>query len=218
MKESFQSWLELHGLESGLVQDCLRAIEAGHLRPSLRDSIYSGALARGDLNRTECTQSLVKPAILRFLGNPGLASLIDDIQWTRVEPETSIRAHTIDHGLGAPPEVCIGWRGDAKDLISLAHEVAHAVQIQLSSGSPMPPVARETCAFLGELALIDDAQESNPALGAELLNVWNEENGVYLGRDRSKLRLALESSDTSYHYDLNYPLARAAAILLFMRH
>jgi len=57
------------------------------------------------------------------------------------------------------PSIVVPWRsGCAAEALSLAHELAHAVQIRATPartpGGVMPPVAREVCAFLGERALL----------------------------------------------------------------
>jgi hemolysin-activating ACP:hemolysin acyltransferase len=109
----------------------------------------------------------------------------------------------------------MSWQGSISDLMCLAHEVAHAVQLQLSAGSFMPPVARETCAFLGELALIDWARRNQTDLATKLLQVWREENQRYFGDDCALLRAALVDPESAYTYRMNYPLARAAAVVMW---
>ena len=79
----------------------------------------------------------------------------------------------------------------------------------------MPPVARETCAFLGELALIYWAKQNQTDLAARLLRVWREENQRYFGDDRALLRVALGGPESAYTYRMNYPLARAAAVVMW---
>ncbi len=81
----------------------------------------------------------------------------------------------------------------------------------------MPPVARETCAFLGELAVIDHARTQLPDLFGALCDVWRKENEAYLGRDLTALSAAIADPTTPYHYRQNYPVARLAAVELFRR-
>jgi cytolysin-activating lysine-acyltransferase len=114
------------------------------------------------------------------------------------------------------PAIHLVWSWTADDLICLAHEVAHAAQMILSNGAFTPPVAREACAFLGELALIRYAKSNSHAVYSELQSVWRHENQRYLGDDIIRMANDLKSGSASYHYRHNYPLARVAAMALFM--
>jgi len=109
------------------------------------------------------------------------------------------------------------WQGQPNDLICLAHEVAHAVQINLSNHAFMPPMAREVCAFLGELAVIEHAYDLSPDLFGALRDVWHKENEAYLGCDLEALSTALANPSAPYDYRQNYPAARLAAVELFRR-
>ena len=110
------------------------------------------------------------------------------------------------------------WSGTADDLMCLAHEMAHAAQMILSKGAFMPPVAREACAFLGELALIRYAKMNSRALCRELQSVWHRENKCHLADDIVQSANDLKAGSAPYHYRYNYPLARIAAIALFAAH
>ena len=125
--------------------------------------------------------------------------------------------YTADLGKGQAPRVEMAWHGTFDDVICLAHEAAHALQILLSKHETMPPVARETCAFLGELAVIDHARMQLPDLFGALCDVWRKENEAYLGRDLTALSAAIADPSTPYHYRQNYPIARLAAVELFRR-
>ena len=157
---------------------------------------------------------MIGPAIAPLLGiePSSVADLISSIRWG--DGAEDGHPHTINHGMGLPPEIRMSWQGSPADLVCLAHEVAHAVQLQLSAGSFMPPVARETCAFLGELVLIDWARKNDTHLAAKLLSVWQEENEACFGEDGDLRRSALADPDGSYTYRMTYPLARAAAIMM----
>ena len=113
--------------------------------------------------------------------------------------------------------IVMDWRGGPDDLICLAHEAAHALQIMLSNHMMMPPLARETCAFLGELFLIEYSREHSPSLFLHLMQTWRTENESYLTIDLDSLSDALAYPETPYHYRQNYPVARLAAVELFRR-
>lgn len=109
----------------------------------------------------------------------------------------------------------MGWHGTPDDLICLAHEAAHALQILLSDHALMPPLARETCAFLGELILINHIRKNDAELFCALSQVWYNENDAYLGGDMNALSTALLDAEAEYHYRLNYPIARLTAAQIF---
>ncbi|PTN04146.1 hypothetical protein C8N32_101345 [Rhodovulum imhoffii] len=81
----------------------------------------------------------------------------------------------------------------------------------------MPPLAREVCAFLGELVVIMHARTAAPELYPALCDVWHRENDAYLGLDMDLLAAALADPQAQYHYRQNYPAARLAAVELFNR-
>jgi hypothetical protein len=209
-------WLQVHVLDHDTVYDCLAAVGGGQIVFDVQGVVpVKGALGdAGYATVGVVLTSVIGPALAPLLGmeTAAVADLIASIRWGDVSEDG--HPHTIDHGTGQPPEIRMSWQGSAADLICLAHEVAHAVQLQLSAGSFMPPVARETCAFLGELALIDWARRTDTPLAAKLLSVWQEENEAYFGEDRDLLRSALADPDATYTYRMNYPLARAAAIVM----
>jgi hypothetical protein len=209
-------WLHVHVLDHDTVYDCLAAVDGGQIVFDVQ-GVVPVKHALGDAGYASVgvvLGSVIGPALAPLLGmeTSAVADLIASIRWGDVSEDG--HPHTIDHGTGQPPEIRMFWQGSAADLICLAHEVAHAVQLQLSAGSFMPPVARETCAFLGELALIDWARKTDTPLAAKLLSVWQEENEAYFGEDCDLLRSALADPDASYTYRMNYPLARAAAIVM----
>ncbi|MCE2749086.1 MAG: hypothetical protein LW715_10025 [Rhodobacter sp.] len=212
----FADWLRVHTLGHDTVYDCLAAVDGGQIVSEVRGvAPFEGALVDAVYASIGVVLgSVIGPALASLLGmkSASVADLISSIRWGDVSEDG--HPHTIDHGTGQPPEIRMSWQGSAADLICLAHEVAHAVQLQLSAGSFMPPVARETCAFLGELALIDWARKTDTHLAAKLLSVWQEENETYFGEDCDLLRSALADPNTSYTYRMNYPLARAAAIVM----
>ncbi|WP_349370507.1 hypothetical protein [Salinarimonas sp.] len=116
-----------------------------------------------------------------------------------------------DHGPDAAPTIKVPWRrGDARDALALAHELAHAVQIIASHartpGAAMPPVAREVCAFLGERALLAHLRDRSE--GCALRTAHVAEDGVYLGEDAATLGAAFADPQAGYDYRWNYPVAR----------
>ena len=210
-------WLRLHGLCFDVVSDCVECIERGHLLFDLDGHASDQGQANNivfESLETAITMVII-PAFSAVLSieSKSVAGLVNLIRWTN--SSKGDLPHTIDHGVGQPPEILMFWQGSTSDLMCLAHEVAHAVQLQFSAGSFMPPIARETCAFLGELALVRWAREADPILAAKLLQVWREENQSYVADDCALLRAAGADPDAAYSYRMNYPLARASAVSMW---
>jgi hypothetical protein len=218
---TFLDWSKLHGFDPGAISDCLAALDSNGSLFDLaelqgqegRDDLPHFRLEIGQL--TTALHAFVSPALAVLFDSCDLAPLIAAIEWGTIDDVEMVRPHTVDHGVNRAPEIRMAWRGSTSDLMCLAHEVAHAVQLQLSAGSFMPPVARETCAFLGELALIDWVRKNDPDLASKLLSVWREENAKYFGTDCELLRSALADPERHYSYQMNYPLARAAAVVMW---
>ncbi|WP_025029421.1 hypothetical protein [Nitratireductor aquibiodomus] len=155
-------------------------------------------------------------------GIPELSRLIRFVQ-TRVPRSFEVqqgrdgRAFTYDRGArGARgrktlPFVSCPYRGTASDILTVAHEFSHALQIVSSGRSTMPPLSREVCAFVGEQLLLGWVRQARPALSPHLETAWLTDNSRYLGTDLQLLRTALECGSDTYDYAWNYPIARLLA-------
>jgi hypothetical protein len=147
---------------------------------------------------------------------PRAAGLIRSVRDTavrtfRADPGPRPRAFTFPAGQEGPPVVVLGYRGRISDLITVAHEFGHAVQIAASGNKFVPPVNREICAFVSELALLKHLAAELPALHGLVLAAWQARNCGYLDRDGRTLALALKNSRSVYRYCWNYPIARVLA-------
>ncbi|MXY35153.1 MAG: hypothetical protein F4Y60_13935 [Boseongicola sp. SB0664_bin_43] len=214
-------WLRLHGLDARLVQDVLAAFRAGALssRPfpeqappdQVEDTVRLPA-------KNECFAEIVVPVLASGFGDDAdVMEALRGIEFAELPADGPRIPHTVDPGRGDPPVVVMAWQGRVDDLACLVHECAHALQIRLSDHDVMPPLAREACAFLGELLLVEHARRHDPALFGALLQSWTAENATYLGADLVTLSDALSDPGTAYNYRQNYPVARLAAVQLFKR-
>lgn len=207
-------WLDLHGLTSeevlnycGVIRQKFRFERSDEYRVPSKNLF---------LDMEQSLERLVFPALRDLLGTA--ASVTHDLSAIKIVKH---RAGDLDlpftewDAMENAPTIHLVWSGTADDLICLAHESAHAAQMILSNGAFRPPVARETCAFLGELALIRYAKSSSQAVYRELQFVWHQENYRYLADDIAQLGQDLETASASYHYRHNYPLARVAAMAVF---
>ncbi|MGM0824043.1 MAG: hypothetical protein ACQEUY_04905 [Pseudomonadota bacterium] len=212
-------WLALHGLNASEVEGVISAFCAGKLECSpLVLSTDNKASPRSDSISTQesCYKFIVVPALARAFDNDNevqhlMRNQVDFLSLNDSEKTPC----TVCHGSGNSPTVLMNWNGRAEDLLCLAHEAAHALQLLLSKHELMPPVAREICAFIGELLLLDYVKAHLPHLYASLLDVWHSENSFYLGDCVDALTDALNHPEISYHYYQNYPLARLAAVQVF---
>lgn len=125
------------------------------------------------------------------------------------------RAFTYDHGRRQLPFVSCSYRGQASDILTVAHEFSHALQIVASANSAMPPLAREVCAFIGEHALLDWARQNASPLLPRLEAAWAADNQCYMGADAERLRKALARKSGAYDYRWNYPVARVLACAIW---
>lgn len=215
--DTISDWLNLHDLEPALVRDVITARHAGTLSGSTLPAAVvtvDGGLKRPNEGLQACFRNIVVPALAA--GFPDETDVKGILRTVRIEPlpnHADAWPHTIESST-AGPTLVMSWQATVSDLVCLAHEAAHALQSVMSSSGRMPPLAREVCAFLGELLLLRHAQEHDPGLASAICEVWETENESYLGTDLDALSEALSDPGTPYHYRQNYALARLAAVAL----
>src|SRR5262249_29849942 len=124
------------------------------------------------------------------------------------------RALTINNGPSSYPTVIYRWLGEPSDLMVVAHEFAHALQILTSKEKFVTPIMREVCAFTGEIALLLSMSGTNSLEYQNLSYVWRKDNEKYLELDGKTLRSALYKMNSVYSYSWNYPIARVMAIAI----
>jgi hypothetical protein len=157
------------------------------------------ALAHAFPSQREMIESVEKHTITCFVSRPHMEQ----------------QALTIDEGKPNYPTVVCSYSGRPEELITMAHEFAHALQIMSSKEEGMPPVLREICAFIGELALLEYSKEKNICQYSALKKAWNLQNRDYLGRNLTHLKTALSQEAGEYNYTWNYPVARIIAVQLY---
>ena len=110
--------------------------------------------------------------------------------------------------------VACPYQPTPKFLLYIAHEFSHALHYSLLDQCFPPPIQRETCAFLGELCLLDYLDRQKNSLYPTILMLWQRQNTQYLGHHLSGLLQALDNN-SDYQYFWNYPIARINAIEYF---
>ena len=196
-------WLALHGLS--------RFAAAAAAQTAVREG---AALGRGDRTNDAVwphdgptTWRLAAEALARRA--PSLA------KWAQAaQDKTLLKLDWPDAGKAATitdPDsdrviVVMAFRADARSALALAHEFGHAAHAFALAGRFSPPVVREACAFLSELAFAGNAAPGDPL--AEALR--RSRRRALLTQGRALLD-ALNGDDPPYAYGWNYPLARLIA-------
>lgn len=216
----FSDWLTLHGFDRSALNDLVANLRARELIAApfdvARASSSDSDTPTPDLAAPSACRDFVRNAFATVFANLGRQTDFSErIAFVDLPHGDDTPPHTIDRGPDADVLIAMRWSGEPADLICMAHEFGHAAQILSSGHQPTPPAARELCAFLGELLVIDHARSASQDLWLELTRVWREENGIYLGADLERLAAALADPRATYHYRLNYPLARLSAVDLF---
>jgi hypothetical protein len=209
-----QDWLDLHELTSKEVLEYCDQIQSTY-QPDIIKAQASNASGGLTLNFDKSLECLVLPSLKELLSGQDFD--LSSVKIVRCKAGELDLPYTKWCDEISAPEIHLVWSGSANDLVCLAHEMAHAAQMILSKNKFMPPVAREVCAFLGELALIRFAKAQSDALHKELCGVWNRQNRRYLGSDIAQLGDDLKTEFAPYKYSHNYPLARLAAMSMFLR-
>ena len=130
-----------------------------------------------------------------------------------MKPTSSSAArHTLWDETSGGAVVTLDFAGDPADVLCLAHEIGHAVQLTVRSNDFVAPVQREIAAFLSELVLLNETY-SLSTIG--LHAAWHADNREYYAADIQALKTALSDPRTPYTYRWNYALARPLASAAF---
>jgi hypothetical protein len=212
---SVSDWLNLHQWTKEDVTEYCNAIKAAY-QPNPESTRTDDTVKRGPFDLDHSLQNLVQPALNTLLGFADARGYdMSSVRIIKYSPSQLDLSFTEWCQKTDGPAIHIIWSGSVADLICLAHEISHAVQMILSAHVFMVPVAREVCAFLGELALIKFAMGESDALYQQLCTVWRRQNARYLGSDVARLLDDLKVMSSPYIYRHNYPLARVVAMSLF---
>lgn len=111
--------------------------------------------------------------------------------------------------------VGISFENRAEDVLAVSHEYGHCVQLISTEENFIPPLFRETCAFLAELIFLKYLAKFYPKLHMELIESWYCRNRHYLGKCSKILSAAKNTELQPYSYEWNYPIARVFSIVSF---
>lgn len=210
-QHSLSQWLDLHELRPAVCRRLLDAMLELVDTGGPRDAPADAGSSTLDLQTSWLTTA---DAMRAFF--PAQSCIINDTFEKTARTLIPMRAGsrkavTIDHGPNTYPTIVYSFSGERSELLVLAHEFAHALQIRASDGRFVAPIMREICAFIGELVQIAYASE-DVAQHHLLSRAWSLENQRYFGAGGRRLRSALPLPDLAYRYAWNYPIARYLSI------
>lgn len=208
----FGTWLGVHALSVQSVSQLLAGV--GNLNPHIPTapelvglsaseawSLAAAAMAYQFSEHAEFIQKVARTAQVDFVAED------DGVQ----------RPFTLHQGTGNVPLVSIRYAGYGADLLAVAHEFGHAVQLAANPDRFIPPIHREIAAFLSEHALLVYTDKLSKALTGVLQIAHREDDAIYLGNDAVALAGAMHDPTTAYTYRWNYPVARVLAASAFQR-
>lgn len=211
MNNTVSDWMDLHGISK---QNAIGLLDL-KIETNMCAGAYevkSSGSSRGTAFDAKC---LVLESFAWFFDDLRIEGMLSNgVSWVsdpKIVPQDG--PHTL-HAADNITVFCC-YSGTKADLVALAHEFGHALQLAYLSGRFSPPVDREICAFFGELILLSYCETRHPKLHKHLSKVWHEETQVYLGQDLENLTIALNHPSSPYEYRQNYPVARVAASTLF---
>lgn len=212
-RHTVQDWLDLHQLTPEEVFEILLLSEVFLLEQRPDNTGKSTPFPKISF---DMAWDLAGEALIEYF--PTQSSLISHTCLTSIKIKKEVGdvdcPRTIDRGPGSPPALELKWDGKAEDLLHMAHEMAHAVQLNARAEAFIPPLLRETAAFVGEIALLRHLVRTGSIASTAVHAEWVRQGSWYLGRDLGDLREALESEGTPYFYEHNYPPARILALAL----
>lgn len=180
-------WLMLNELEAPKVNNVISAFSSDELGCLISPPFSCNVLRKSEsmptgkiclsgklLYKSESYKNIVVPALAGVFDNVNEVQhlLCSHVEFRALSSSSEV-PYTICQGSGQSPVILMDWHGQPEDLICLAHETAHALQMLLSKNELMPPVARETCVFIGEQLLLDYVASQVPHLHNPLLDVWH---------------------------------------------
>ena len=214
--DNMAGWLAVNRLT---VDGCIAILSDMPAEPAVKPQQQEpiSRSLKGSLAAADKGWQVAHAAIMAAL--PGLASLVPRPNQVTLHAGPAAgkprAAFTLDRGPQAPPLVSLYFTGTPADLIALAHECGHAMQIMASHAAGtgvMPPLAREVCAFLAELTLLDHMALRDKETYGQLCTAHRADDRRYLGDDAERLRSALANGmadrEALYDHRWNYPLAR----------
>lgn len=212
VKYTLDDWLHLHDLSAPMLLEFLEQIE---MPPAPEKDISSPPKMPSRLSFEQALEWITDGIHIYFPErSPHFTNLIDQIQFETQQEGMDYPCVTFD-GLGTQPTVYCDFDGSPEDVLMLAHECGHAIQFLVAQKDFIPPIWRETFAFLTELILVQHAETKSNEMGAYLRWEMKQGNQRYFGKDLRDLSGALLLKNRGYYYRANYTPARILAYRIF---
>ena len=214
MKHTLEDWLHLHNISAPIMLKYLKQIKVP-LAPKRDISLPTKMPSRLSFNQalewvTDGIQLYFPKHSLDFL------KLISLIEYKKQGDSMDYPCVTFG-GLGTQPTVYCDFDGSPENVLILAHEYGHAIQFMAAQKDFIPPILRETFAFLIELIMVQHAKTKSNDFWTYLRWEIKQDNRVYFGRDLRALSSAILLPNFGYYYRANYTPARALAYRIFSR-
>lgn len=214
-KYSVGDWLNLHNLTQREALEYCSAIKSA-CRPEAANFPAPDSTVDLTFDLGEALRELILPSLENSIGISGASGWdLSSVKIIQYESGKLDLPYTEWSDNDNAPVIHLVWSKSVGDLICLAHEMAHAAQMILSENSFMPPIGREICAFLGELAFIHCMRQHNATLYRALRSAWHSGSKYYFFEDTDMLVASLKKLSTRYTYRHNYPFALVAGMFLF---
>lgn len=194
-------WARVHDFELGA---CVRKLKTGYIaRAPFRSDIASASI------EPDYATDVVYAAFSHGLPKEIIEKLQEVVllKIEYAEPSKRSSFTYFPEDAEGPAIVCRLTGNASHDLMLIAHELGHALQLYLAGRGFIPPIDREIAAFLGEHLLLGYAETELPNLFDDLLNFHTENRQKQLGRRLDDLIEAIETPGSQYHYWWNYPPA-----------
>lgn len=198
----FNNWMSKNGLTRESVLQLLLSNNAidGFIE---RDRI--GAEPTGlDLNR--CI-FLVASALSQTLdvGSASISKLFDTFELETID-DPKVRPVTLFNRETSQITIKQNFRGTAKCVLDLAHELGHGLQLRLAA-SPLSPVLRECGALIAEQEMVKYLSEISHHSTTSVSAEYKARCFIYKVVHGNALSAALHSPVGYNEYDWNYPIA-----------
>lgn len=208
-----RDWLRLHDLDA---VTCARLLQRPVTRPPAPECVQPSVPSRvSGASGPAALWELVAQALAGQL--PALAGRIEETatrSMVNFAPDPARHPRPFTLYLDARALVYVSCPlpgGGGGDVLLMAHEFGHALQLHCVPGAAVPPVMRETCAFLAEDLVIAGLRDLAPDLAQSAHAELMRQSRRSLGPMRDRLVACLSRPDKPYAYDWNYPPARVFA-------
>lgn len=207
-KNTLQDWLNIHDLTSPFLSSVLKK-HFTRISPFVEKFDETEDYAIVSYQKA---LSWIRSSLIEYFGSldANVGQVFDRIN-VRSQSDDMEYPCVIFEGVGYAPVVYCNYDGTPDDVLNLAHEYGHALQFELAGKAFIPPIWRETAAFICEFLVVEYIQKSNKNYSQILKTIMLKHDDVLFGDELKTLKKALETDKHPYYYRANYPVARIIA-------